>query len=63
MTDTDSLAARDWKKAVMAGMADRCPSCGQARLFAKGLRTVPRCPACGQDWSAQRADDFPSVKA
>jgi uncharacterized protein (DUF983 family) len=60
MTDTDSLAARDWKKAVLAGLADRCPSCGQAPLFARGLRTVPSCPACGQDWSAQRADDFPA---
>jgi uncharacterized protein (DUF983 family) len=60
MTDTDSVAARDWKKAVLAGMANRCPSCGQARLFAQGLRTEPRCPACGQDWSAQRADDFPA---
>ena len=60
MTDTDSLAARDWKKAVLAGMADCCPSCGQAHLFARGLRTVPACPVCGQDWSAQRADDFPA---
>jgi uncharacterized protein (DUF983 family) len=60
MTNIDSLADRDWKKAVLAGMVDRCPSCGQAHLFAKGLRTVPHCPACGQDWSAQRADDFPA---
>lgn len=60
MTDTESVAKRDWKKAVLAGMLDRCPCCGQARLFAKGLATVPRCPACGQDWSAQRADDFPA---
>jgi len=60
MTDTELLDRRDWKKAVLAGMADRCPSCGQAHLFARGLRTVPHCPACGQDWSPQRADDFPA---
>jgi uncharacterized protein (DUF983 family) len=60
MTNIDSLATRDWKKAVLAGIADHCPSCGQAHLFAHGLRTVPHCPACGQDWSAQRADDFPA---
>ena len=60
MTDIDSLAARDWKKAVLVGMADSCPSCGQAPLFARGLRTVPSCPVCKQDWSAQRADDFPA---
>ena len=60
MTTTDSRAARDWKKAVLAGMTDHCPSCGQARLFARGLRTVSHCPSCGQDWSAQRADDFPA---
>ncbi|WP_454886011.1 DUF983 domain-containing protein [Sphingomonas oryzagri] len=60
MTDTESFAERNWKKAVLSGMADRCPACGQARLFARGLRTAPHCPACGQDWSAQRADDFPA---
>lgn len=60
MTDIESLAKRDWKKAVLAGIADHCPRCGQAPLFARGLRTVPHCPACGQDWSAQRADDFPA---
>jgi len=60
MTTTDSRAARDWKKAVLAGMTDHCPSCGQAPLFARGLRTVSHCPSCGQDWSAQRADDFPA---
>jgi uncharacterized protein (DUF983 family) len=56
--DTDPT--RDWKQAVLRGLANRCPSCGTTQLFAKGLRPVPHCPACGQDWSHQRADDFPA---
>ncbi len=56
----DGAFKRDWKRAVLSGLVNRCPSCGDAPLFARGLRVVPHCPACGQDWTAQRADDFPS---
>lgn len=45
------------------GIAGNCPRCGQARLFARFLKPQPTCPACGQDWSPQRADDFPAYIA
>jgi uncharacterized protein (DUF983 family) len=48
-----------YPEAAMRGMRGRCPRCGEARLFRKWLKPVDRCPACGQDWSLQRADDFP----
>jgi uncharacterized protein (DUF983 family) len=54
------LAARDWKPAVLRGLRGTCPSCARAPLFARWLTPMDRCPACGQDWTAQRADDFPS---
>lgn len=44
-------------------MHNRCPACGSTRLFSKFLKPVPACPACLQDWSAQRADDFPAYVA
>ena len=56
----DGIEQRDWKQAAWRGFTGRCPHCDAATLFAGWLRVAPRCPACGQDWSHQRADDFPS---
>jgi len=50
-------------QAGLRGLTGKCPRCGEARLFRKWLKPVDRCPACGQDWSLQRADDFPPYVA
>ncbi|HEY0316255.1 MAG TPA: DUF983 domain-containing protein [Sphingomonas sp.] len=60
MTEHPDASARDWRQAVLRGLRGRCPSCAKAPLFARLLTPIDRCPACGQDWTAQRADDFPS---
>jgi len=49
--------------AVWRGLRGRCPRCGAAPLFARWLKPLPSCAACGQDWSHQRADDFPAYIA
>lgn len=54
------MADRDLKSAVLHGVRGRCPSCGKAPLFQRFLKPVERCPSCGQDWTHQRADDFPA---
>jgi uncharacterized protein (DUF983 family) len=46
--------------AFRGGIKCRCPRCGEGKLFRKWLKPVDRCTACGQDWSLQRADDFPA---
>lgn len=46
--------------AVGRGLAGRCARCGQARLFRAFLKPVDHCGRCDQDWSLQRADDFPA---
>lgn len=46
--------------AMARGLAGRCPRCGQHRLFRAFLKPVDRCGRCDQDWSLQRADDFPA---
>lgn len=51
--------ARSYGEAALRGIRGKCPRCSQARLFRKWLRPVARCPSCAQDWSLQRADDFP----
>lgn len=57
MTDQQQRAAGP---AVRHGFGGRCPACGNARLFRAFLKPVDRCGACGQDWTGQRADDFPA---
>lgn len=46
--------------AMLRGLVGRCPRCNQAKLFGRFLKPIHRCPYCGQDWSHQRADDFPA---
>ncbi len=53
------LPASVWQ-AVWRGIRFRCPRCGDAPLFARFLKPMPICPACAQDWTSQRADDFPA---
>lgn len=45
--------------AILRGAKGRCPRCGEARLFRAFLKPVDHCPSCHQDWTRQRADDFP----
>lgn len=49
--------------AILRGMRGHCPRCDGASLFRNFLKPVAQCPACGQDWSHQRADDFPAYVA
>ena len=49
--------------AMRRGAAGSCPRCGGASLFRRFLKPASHCHACGQDWSHQRADDFPAYIA
>jgi uncharacterized protein (DUF983 family) len=46
---------------VVAGLACRCPNCGEGPLFAGFLRLHPRCEACGFDLSRAESGDGPAV--
>jgi len=50
-------------QAIVRGLKCRCPRCGGAPLFARWLKPVAACPACAQDWTHQKADDFPAYIA
>jgi len=52
-------APRDLGRAMRRGFMERCPHCGEGRLYRAYLKVNPRCPACGEDLSHQRADDAP----
>ena len=51
---------RSARHAMLTGFRGRCPACGQTRLFGRYLKPMAVCSACGQDWTHQRADDFPA---
>lgn len=45
--------------AVWRGARNRCPVCGQGRVFAGYLRLVDNCEVCGAPLGQLRADDAP----
>ncbi len=47
---------RSWLLAMLRGARGRCPSCGQAHLYAHGLTVVDRCSFCGEELYHHRAD-------
>lgn len=58
-----ALLPRTWSQAALRGLCGQCPRCATKGLFARWLKPAAHCRACGQDWSHQRADDFPAYLA
>ena len=44
-----------------AGLACKCPSCGEGDLFAGFLKLAPRCESCGLDFKFADSGDGPAV--
>jgi uncharacterized protein (DUF983 family) len=47
-------------KALWRGFTMRCPNCGEGKLFGRFLKVADHCTVCGEDFTPQRADDFPA---
>jgi uncharacterized protein (DUF983 family) len=47
-------------QAMRRGWQNRCPNCGQGRMFRAFLKVADACPACGEELHHHRADDFPA---
>jgi uncharacterized protein (DUF983 family) len=45
---------------LMRGFSMRCPNCGRGHLFGRFLKVADHCETCGEDFTPQRADDFPA---
>lgn len=54
-----ALPGSYWQ-AIQRSALCKCPRCGRGRLFGKWLKTAKQCADCGQDWTHERADDFPA---
>jgi len=46
--------------AMARGFLCKCPNCGRGHLFGRFLKVADRCEVCGEDFTPQRADDFPA---
>ena len=50
---------RDIARALMRGAAQKCPACGDGKLYRKYLKVADSCDACGEELHHHRADDAP----
>jgi uncharacterized protein (DUF983 family) len=46
-------------QAIKRGFAERCPHCGEGRMFHSYLKVNPSCSVCGEELHHHRADDAP----
>jgi uncharacterized protein (DUF983 family) len=46
-------------RSLLRGFRCRCPNCGEGAIFRGYLKPLPECPVCREDFTPQRADDFP----
>lgn len=54
-----TLPAASFLTVVGRGLRNRCPNCGEGRVFAGYLRIVENCEVCGAPLGSLRADDAP----
>jgi uncharacterized protein (DUF983 family) len=57
--DAPALPARDWWQAAKRGWGQRCPACGEGRMFYKYLKVCDACDNCGEELHHHQADDAP----
>lgn len=60
MTDASALPLRPFRPALLRALRNRCPACGEGRMFGTFLKPVSACATCGEQWDRHQADDFPS---
>jgi uncharacterized protein (DUF983 family) len=54
------MIARSTSDAVLRGLKQQCPSCGQGPLYKSYLKVADTCSNCGEELHHQRADDAPA---
>jgi len=59
LTTFSEPPARDIAGALLRGAAQKCPACGQGKLYRKYLKVADSCAACGEELHHHRADDAP----
>lgn len=57
--DADTASLPPMLTMIGRGVTNRCPVCGQGRVFRGYLTVVPECGHCGAELGRVRADDAP----
>jgi len=52
-------AQRSLGESMMRGFRQRCPACGEGKVFRSFLKVNDHCPSCGEALHHHRADDAP----
>lgn len=60
ITAESGISERETWTAMRRGLRQRCPSCGEGRVFSGYFRVADACDSCGEDLSHHRADDIPA---
>lgn len=60
MQDASQPAERPFGGALTRALRNRCPACGEGRMFGRWLKPVAACSHCGEAWDRHQADDFPA---
>lgn len=50
---------RSKTQAILRGLNNTCPNCGEGRLFVRWLKVDPVCSICGEELHHERAQDLP----
>ena len=58
-SSSQQSARTSWFRAVLHGVAQRCPSCGNSALYRHYLKVNEICLSCGAQLAEIRADDAP----
>jgi uncharacterized protein (DUF983 family) len=59
LTFGGAAATRGLWQSMVRGFRQRCPSCGESRMFRAFLKVHEHCPSCGEALHHHRADDAP----
>ncbi|WP_207100244.1 DUF983 domain-containing protein [Paracoccus shandongensis] len=51
---------RDEKAAILRGLLNRCPDCGEGRILRGYLAVIPECESCGVEFKRFPAADGPA---
>ena len=57
---SEPIKSRPFKTGFLRGLNQRCPDCGQGRIYRGYLKVAPVCEACGHNLGAYKADDGPA---
>ncbi len=57
---TDLAIDRPLKPAIINGLMNRCPNCGEGKILHSYLKVNDNCPHCHEAYHHHRADDGPA---